>query len=233
MADTETGSQATTGIESAAQRAWSSRGQRWILIATLGLGVIAAVGLGISGSPTDQTFRGVSGPVQSLISVLAPLVGVMLAKDLRADPHRPLGATLMAAAVVGAVMGAVGAVVCALTTLAADPPDAWAHAGLIALGSVVVQVAAVLVGTGFGLLIRRPVLAFLATIVLPLGLWLILGQVSALKPAQAWLAPYPSAQRWLAGDLPGLAWLQWLVVVLIWAVGLNLAGAVRLARFRR
>jgi hypothetical protein len=96
------------------------------------------------------------------------------------------------------------------------------------VGGVLVQVVAQLVGTGLGLLLRPVVVAFVATIVLPLGLWYVLGAVDALQPAQAWLTPYSSVRNLLSGRMSTAAWAHWLVVVLIWAVGLNAAGAARL-----
>jgi hypothetical protein len=66
--------------------------------------------------------------------------------------------------------------------------------------------------------------------VLPLGLWFVLGSVTVLRPAQAWLTPYPSVQNLLSGAMSALAWAQWLVVVLLWGVALNAAGAARLKR---
>ena len=82
---------------------------------------------------------------------------------------------------------------------------------------------------GFGLLLCQPVLACVATIVAPLGLWFLLG-LGFLQAAQPWLTPFASVQRLLSGDMSGLAWPQWMVMVLLWAGGLNALGAARLRR---
>ncbi|MEK8106879.1 hypothetical protein NKG94_20305 [Micromonospora sp. M12] len=111
----------------------------------------------------------------------------------------------------------------------ADEP--WRFAGTVAVGSVLVQIVAGLVGTGLGLLLRSVVVAFLATIVLPLGLFTLLGAVDALRPAQPWLTPLGSVRNLLSGDMTPLRWVQWLCVLLIWGVGLNAVGAV--VRHRR
>ncbi|MFD0823186.1 hypothetical protein ACFQ0D_33835, partial [Micromonospora zhanjiangensis] len=103
--------------------------------------------------------------------------------------------------------------------------DPWRHAGTVAAGGVLVQVLAQSVGTGLGLLLRRPVVACLATIALPTGLWLLLGGVASLRPAQSWLTPYAVASPLLAGGMTGQNWAQWLVVVALWGVGLNVLGA--------
>lgn len=85
-------------------------------------------------------------------------------------------------------------------------------------------------GTGFGLLLRRPVLAGLATIMLPLGLWALFGAIETLRPAQAWLTPFPSVQHLLPGDMRPLRWAQWLTVLAIWGVGLNAVGLAKASR---
>ena len=71
----------------------------------------------------------------------------------------------------------------------------------------------------------------MATIVIPLGLWLLMGAVPVLRPLQ-WLTPYVSARHLLAGEMTWLNWGQWLLVVAIWGGGLNLVGAWRTHRAR-
>jgi hypothetical protein len=68
------------------------------------------------------------------------------------------------------------------------------------------------------------ILAGLATIVIPLGLWFVLGLVPALRPAQAWLTPFPSVQNLLSGEMSPVRWAHWFVVLLIWGIGLDVAG---------
>jgi hypothetical protein len=94
---------------------------------------------------------------------------------------------------------------------------------------LLVWVVAQLVGTGFGLLLGQPVLACVATIVVPLGLWFVLG-LDFLAAARPWLTPLASVQRLLAGDMSGLAWPQWTVMALLWVGGLNALGVARLRR---
>ena len=126
-------------------------------------------------------------------------------------------------------VGLAGILISAVTLLAAPETaaDPWARAGTIAVGSVLVQAVAVLVGTGLGLLIRPAVLAFIATIVVPMGLWFVL---SALPSVQDWLTPYATVQNLLSGEMTLRAWAQWVVVALLWGVGLNALGAARLQR---
>jgi hypothetical protein len=197
--------------------------------------MLAAVAI-TAGSPADRTFAAVSGAVQSLMSITVPLIGVLLVGDLRraGRPGR-LTPTLLAAVLVAAGIGAFGALVCAvaLRVAPAGPvADPWDQIATIAVGSLLVQVMAQLVGTGLSLLIRPAVVAFLASIVLPLGLWAVLGSVDILSAAQVWLTPFANVQHLFAGQMRGLAWVQWFVVFLLWGAVLNAVGAWRLKKRR-
>jgi hypothetical protein len=237
----EGASEASTGLGAATLaaigRGVGTRQRRWLVAITLLLGLATAVAVTAAGPPADRTFATVSGPVQSLMSVTLPLLGVLLAGDLRRAPRAArLTPTLLAAALLAAAVGAFGILVCAIALgVAPSGPaaDPWGHVATIAVGSVLMQVVAQLVGTGLGLLLRPAVVAFLASIVLPLGLWFVLGSVDILRPTQAWLTPYATVQNLLSGRMSILAWAQWFVVLLLWGAGLNAVGAARLKRPRR
>jgi hypothetical protein len=218
---------------SAIRRAVGTRARRWLVVSTVLLGLFAAVAVA-AGAPADRTFAALSGPVQSLMSVIVPCLGILLAHDLRRAPQAArVAPTVLAATLWAAVIGVCGALACAgvlavaVSGAAADP---WRYAGVIVVGSVLVQVVAQLVGIGLGLLLRSFVVAFAASVVLPMGLWLLLGSVDALRPVQAWLAPYSSVQNLLSGGMTVVAWAQWLAILLVWGVGLNVVGTARLRR---
>ncbi|MFG1609057.1 hypothetical protein [Actinoplanes sp. NPDC049265] len=193
---------------------------RVLLGVTLLLGVLGAVGLA-AGAPDDATFVLVSQAVQMLMSVTLPFTGVLLARAAVRLPEMWLRATFLAVAVGG--FGVVLAVVAVLAT-----SGDWDDAVLVAVGGVLVQVVAQFVGTGFGLLLpRRPVIAGLATIVLPLGLYLLLGLAPALRPVREWVTPYATVLHLLSGEMTALSWVRWAVVAVVWAVGLNAWGAAR------
>lgn len=209
-----------TTLRGALRRCAGTRARRWLIAATLLLGVAVAAALGAAGGPQDRTFAALSDPVQSLMSALLPLLGILLVRDVRRDPlGAPLGPTLLAAVLVAAAVGLAGAAACAV---AAAGPHPWRHAALAVVGGVLVQVTAQLVGTGLGLLLRPVPVAFLATF-LPLVLWLALGGAGGLRE---WLTPYATARHLLSGDLDARAWLRVLTVVLLWPVALNAAGAL-------
>jgi len=205
-----------------------------LVAVTLLLGVLAAVGIAAAAQPADRTFAGLSNAVQSLMSVTLPFIGVLLARDVVRSPGTVrLAPTLLAGTLLAIAVGASGVVVCA-AALAVAPATAaaggWDHAWRIAVCSVLVQIVAQLVGTGLGLLLRSAVIACLATIVLPLGLWLVLGSIAVLRPAQAWLTPFAAAQVLLSARMSPWGWAQWLVVALLWGAALNAVGTARLKR---
>ncbi|TNH30150.1 hypothetical protein FHG89_08890 [Micromonospora orduensis] len=218
----------------ALRRSLGTRGRAWLLVGTLAAGLLSAVALVAAADPADRTFAAISDTAQSLMSVLTPLFGILLVRDLRRAPDT-IGVvpTVLAVLVPAVVVGVGGVLVCAATvalTPAAVADEPWRHAGTVAVGSVLVQGVAGLVGTGLGLLLRSTVLAFVATIVLPLGLFGLLGAVDGLRPAQPWVTPFGSVRHLLSGEMSVLRWVQWLCVLLIWGVGLNALGAAALRR---
>jgi hypothetical protein len=220
-------------ILGAIRRSIGTRRRQWLVVITLMAGLSAAVAMTAAAPSADRTFAMLAGPVQSLMSVTAPFLGVLLAHDLQRMPRSArVTPTLLAATLLAAVVGVFGVLVCAAALVVAPSgtaQDPWHNAGTIAVGSVLVQVVAQLVGTGLGLLLRSSVIAFLASIVLPLGLWFVLGGVDVLRPAQAF-TPYATVQNLLSGEMSAVKWAQWLIVLLIWGVGLNAAGAAWLKR---
>ena len=191
--------------------------RRWLLVATLLVGAATAFGA------ADRTFAGLSGPAQSVMSATVPLLGILLVHDLRrSDLRTRLAPTLLAAVMVAAGVGVLGVLFCAASLAFKASAGAWDHAATVAVGSVLVQILAQLVGTGMGLLLRSPWAAFPATF-LPFAVWLALSPVDEWR----WLTPYETARHLLSGQMSTQAWLQWLVVLLVWGVALNAFGAVR------
>ena len=233
----------------ALRRLVSTRPRRWLVAATFAAGLLAAVALAATTPADDLTFAMLAESAQSLMSVTVPFVTILLARDIRSSPSAPgvgvayVGAeqgqarqampTLLAAAMFGAAVGAFGVLACAVSLAVAPASDPWQYAATVAVGSVLVQIVAALIGTGLGLLVRSWAVAFAASIVLPLGLWLLLGAVDALRPAQPWLTPYASVRNLLSGEMSALAWAQWLVMTLLWPVCLNAAGIARVSRRHR
>ncbi len=146
-----------------------------------------------------------------------------------------LAPRVVAAAALAVAFALFGIVVAAIATVLASstmPGGPWQHAGAIAAGSVLVQLIAQLTGTGWGQLVRSPSIAMAATIVVPLGLYLVLGVLDRVRPARDWVTPAANAGYLLSGQLSASVWARCLVVVLSWNVGLNALGADRVNRQR-
>ena len=134
----------------------------------------------------------------------------------------------MVAAVYGLVISAVAVAIVVGAGSTAAEPDPWRSVGLVLMGSLIMQLLAASVGTGFGLLLQPPIVAELATIVVPLSCWLLLGLTPVLIQIREWTTPFAAVQHLFTGQLSALNWLQWLVVIAIWGVGLNAIGSIRL-----
>jgi peptidoglycan/LPS O-acetylase OafA/YrhL len=129
--------------------------------ATALVGILAAIAVTASLPSGQRDFITISGPVQLLISVGVPFLGVLMMVDLHRS-RRSFLPTLLRALGAALAFAGFGAAATAVA-VAAFPSDAsegrWSDAGVVLLGSVLVQVVAQLTGTGLGLLIRRPVVA--------------------------------------------------------------------------
>jgi hypothetical protein len=218
----------------AGRRTVRPRARRWVVAVALTLGLLGAVAVAAGTSPAERTFAAVSGPAQSLMSIVVPLLGVLATAELQRPARSADVLPVIARALVPALLiAALGVLTCAAVAALAPSEAAggrWTNSGVVVLGSLLVQGVALLVGTGMGLLLRPRIVAFLATIALPLGLWAFLGAVAALRPAQPWTTPFPSVQHLLSGEMNPTRWAQWLVVLGIWGVALNAMGSARASR---
>jgi ABC-2 type transport system permease protein len=222
-----------------------SRSRRWLLIASGVVGLLSAGLVASTGSAQDHTFAVISFYTQSAISLPLPLVSVLLVTQefgqrassatfgLGMSLRAIIVAKLLASAVIGVAGAGYGVLISLVATSAAAPAadqGRWDAIGLIILGSVLVQLIAQLSGAGWGLLLRSSSLAIAADVVVPLGLWIVTGSVPALQGVQAWLAPFSSVRNLLSGHMDAERWAHVGVIALVWVVGLNAAGILRLHR---
>ncbi|TDD43527.1 hypothetical protein E1263_41595 [Kribbella antibiotica] len=164
----------------------------------------------------ERTFATTSTAAQSLISIGVPFIGAVAG----ARRERSLYKLALGYALGMATLGLIASLLVAalVPSTAADP---WKHAPAIIIGAFITQVVAQSLGTGFGLLIGRPVIASILTIVPPLAVYFLL---AAVAPGAKGLAPYGSAQLWWKGEFSGSDVLLFVVMVAVWGVGLNLWG---------
>ncbi|GIM88378.1 hypothetical protein [Paractinoplanes toevensis] len=221
-----------TSTETPAQRSLLSRRTTLLAAATVLVGAAAA---GLT-ARSDTGFRDVLEPVQIAMSVLVPFFGVLAVTGLhgppapRPDADRRLTPRLVTAVGLAAGFALSGVLLAAVATGLAGggwPPASRTAALLV--GAVLVQVIAQLVGTGCGLLLRRPGVAMAATIVVPMGVTGLLGAIDSGGGLVRWFTPYGNAQALLAGEPTAALG----VVVLLWCVTPNVVGAVSRARPHR
>ncbi len=206
-------------------RALTTSPVRLLVLSTGLVGVVAAVGMAVAAEPSDRTFAASSSQVQSVLSVVAPFVGVCLLARLRPlRAVRPVRSAITTALAFAASVALFGSALGALVAVA-NPSvgHVWRAALAVVAGSILAQLVAQLTGTGFGLLVRRRLLACLAT-GLPGLLWAVMGVVPGLASARDWITPYGPARHLLEGHLGGPVLAQWLVVLALWGAGLNLLG---------
>lgn len=221
-------------VRDALRRSTAGAGRRALLAATLLVGAAAAV-LVVVAVPVPSVAVPASA-AHLLASVLVPLSGVLLVHDLARRPGdaRPVVPVLVAAVLYAAAVAVAVSVVCAVATAVHPQAEPGAPGTVVAvvLGGVAVQTTAQLVGTGLGLLLDRPAVAFAATIAVPLGLWLLLGALGPLARLQQWLTPFGATSPLLSGAPSPVDAAAWAVVVVLWGGVLNAVGAARLARRR-
>ncbi|MGH8878828.1 MAG: hypothetical protein ACRD0P_16055 [Stackebrandtia sp.] len=211
----------------------SGRIRWWLGLLT----VVLAVGLPwllLTGLPAaERTYAGIAAPTQMLVSIVVPCIAIVFVHDrtsfiagLGLVPSR-LAIMAVKVAAWSAAIGALGSAVAAIAA-GVGGVDPWPGVAVVAIGGVLVQAGAGLVGFALGLLFGSPWLACPATVVLPLGLWFVLGTADGLAPARSWITPFGAGQNLLAGEAVGLA--QWPVVAVLWGVGLSTLGVLLLRR---
>jgi hypothetical protein len=217
-----------------ASRAVGSRRRVALAVLTITVGAAAGAAVALFGPPVDRTFAAVQGTTQLVISVFLPLVGVLLAADVRRRGEPRTLPACLAAAAVAVRVAAVGllAAVVATSSAPGTTPGRWDGAASLVAGGVLVQVQCVLVGVGLGLLLARPWVTFVASAALPLGLYAAMGAAPLLEGVRDWVTPYATAQHVLSAATTPLTWIQAGVVLLLWGVGLPMLGTVSPRRRR-
>lgn len=232
-----------TGVE--LRKLVDTRAGLWLLI-TIGLVAAAIVVLQlIYAEDADQTFTNFFLPSLLPVGILLPVLGILSITSewsqrtaLTTYALVPRRARVIAAKLVAVVLAALASVlaslaVAAVGTLVAGATGGagtWRIEGSLLLNAVVVQVASVLMGAGFGLLLLNTPLAIVTYLVLP-TLWTVLGElVRPLRGPAGWLDTGRTMEPLFTPDVTAGQWGRLGVSLLVWLVVPVVAGLVRTLR---
>ncbi|MEU6073354.1 ABC transporter permease [Micromonospora sp. NPDC047074] len=232
-----------TGVE--LRKLVDTRAGLWLLI-TIGLSaaVIAVVQL-IWTPDAEQTFANFFLPSMLPIGLLLPVLGILSVTGewsqrtaLTTYALVPRRGRVVAAKLAAMVLAALASVlvslgVAAVGTLVAGATGGagtWRFEASLLLHAVVLQVANVLMGAAFGLLLLNTPLAIVGFLLLP-TLWTILGgMIRPLREPAGWLDTGRTMEPLLTPDVTADQWARFAVSLLVWLVVPLVAGLVRTLR---
>ncbi|GGM21647.1 hypothetical protein GCM10011608_02850 [Micromonospora sonchi] len=228
-----------------ARKLVDTRAGRWLLI-TIGLITAAVVTLQLVYVPdAEQTF--VNFFLSSLfpVGLLLPVLGILsitsewsqrtASTTFALVPRRErVIAAKLAALVVAALasllaslaLAAVGTLVAGATGGAGT----WRIEGMLILHAAVFQVANVLLGAGFGLLLLHTPLAIVTYLVLPIAWSIVGGLVRPLHRTAEWLDTGRTMEPLFGTEMTAGQWGRLGVSLLVWLAVPLLAGLVRTMR---
>ena len=222
-----------------------TRAGRWLLI-TIGLVAALIVTLQLVYAPaTEQTFVNFFMPSLLPVGVLLPVLGILSITSEWSQrtalttfalvPRRERVIVAKLAAVVLAALASVLAslALAAVGTLIADATGGagtWRIEGSLILHAAVFQVANVLLGAGFGLLLLHTPLAIVAYLVLPIAWSMVSQLVRPLDGAAGWLDTTRTMDPLFTAEMTAAQWGRLGVSLLVWLVVPLLAGLLRTLR---
>ncbi|SCE69189.1 ABC transporter permease subunit [Micromonospora mirobrigensis] len=232
-----------TGVE--LRKLVDTRAGRWLLI-TIGLIAVAlAVVQLFVLDDVQQTFQNFFDPSLLPISLLLPVLGILsitaewsqrtALTTFTLTPRRErvilakLGAVLLAALASVLVSLAVAAVF-TLLARATGGAGGWDLEWASVPHAAVFQIASVLMGAGFGLLLLNTPLAIVTYLLLP-TVWTILsGLIRALREPARWLDTSSTMQPLVTSEVTALQWGRLAVSLLVWVAVPLAAGLWRALR---
>jgi ABC-type transport system involved in multi-copper enzyme maturation permease subunit len=223
-----------------------TRAGRWLLVA------IAAAALLVAGlqlffdDGLDGRFASFFTASQFPVGILLPVLGILLVTSewsqrtamttfaLVPVRSRVLTAKMLAAAVLAVLGVAATAVVSALATAlvpaVTEHGSSWeltgAHLGQVLL----VQIASVLVGLAFGMVLLSSPLAVVVYFVLPIAVTILVNTVGALAWVRDWLDLSTTSLPMYEGLLEGQGWAQVGTSAALWLLLPLVLGWVRIQR---
>ncbi|WP_431942302.1 ABC transporter permease [Micromonospora marina] len=222
-----------------------TRAGRWLLI-TIGLiaAVIVVVQLFVLDAP-EQTFTAFFTPSLLPVGLLLPVLGILSITGewsqrsaLTTFALVPRRERVIVAKLAAVVLAALASVVVSLAVAAAGTLAASATGGAgtwtfdwqLLPHAAVFQVANVLMGAGFGLLLLNTPLAIVAYLLLPTVWSLLSAMISALREPARWLDTSLTMEPLLGAEVTGGQWGRLGVSLAVWMLLPLAAGLVRTMR---
>ncbi|MDG4792930.1 ABC transporter permease [Micromonospora sp. WMMD1082] len=222
-----------------------TRAGRWLLI-TIGLVAALIVTLQLVYAPdAEQTFVNFFLPSLFPVGLLLPVLGILSITSewsqrtaLTTFALVPRRERVIAAKLAAVVLAALASVLASLALAAAGTlvagatggAGSWRIEGTLILHAAVFQVANVLMGAGFGLLLLHTPLAIVAYLILPIA-WSIVGElVRPLSRAAEWLDTGRTMEPLFTTEMTAGQWGRLGVSLLVWLVVPLVAGLVRTMR---
>ncbi|NES15177.1 MULTISPECIES: ABC transporter permease [Micromonospora] len=232
-----------TGVE--LRKLADTRAGRWLLI-TIGLVAAGIVTVQVFVlKDAEQTFTAFFTPSLFPVGLLLPVLGILSVTGewsqrtalttfaLVPRRHRVVAAKLAAVVLAALASVLVSLAVAAVGTLAARATGGagtWTFDWHLLPYAAVFQVANVLMGVGFGLLLLNTPLAIVTYLLLP-TVWSILSaMIEALHGPARWLDTSITMQPLLGADVTAGQWGRLAVSLLVWLVLPLVAGLVRTLR---
>ena len=172
----------------------------WVQLGVLGLMVTFAILSAVIGKTEDHTMHGILVAAAWPAYALLPVVGILLVSSewsqrttlitfaLVPQRSRVLVAKLSAAVVLACTSFLVALGIAALVTAISSPgiPGTWSLSGVVLGQTLVLLVAAMVMGLGYGAMLLSSAPAIVLSFVLPLG-WSALASIHALNGTARWL----------------------------------------------
>ncbi|WP_433285657.1 ABC transporter permease [Micromonospora sp. CA-244673] len=232
-----------TGVE--LRKLTDTRAGRWLLI-TIGLvaAVIVTVQIFVL-KDAEQTFTAFFTPSLFPVGLLLPVLGILsitgewsqrtALTTFALVPRRERVVTAKLAAVVLAALASVlvSLAVAAAGTLAARATGgagAWTFDWHLLPYAAVFQVANVLMGAGFGLLLLNTPLAIVTYLLLPTVWSVLAAMIRALREPARWLDTSVTMEPLLGPDMTAGQWGRLGVSLAVWLLVPLVAGLVRTLR---
>ncbi|MBS1860225.1 MAG: ABC transporter permease [Actinobacteria bacterium] len=213
----------------------------WLLLAVLGLSLLAVVITILAGHESDRTFRHVLANALAPTGILLPVVGILLVSSewsqrtalvsfaLVPDRKRLIAAKVLAGVVLALIATVVGIILAALGTAlaSADIPHVWTiPVGLLGQDFLYV-VTAMVIGIGFGAALLSSAPAIVLYFGLPAGLAAlaaihsIRGTIESIDPTTALESLTGSvfgAEEWGQAALTLALWMVLPLAIGLWRI---------------